>query len=93
MQLVVIQQFFDSEILCTIMTCLNYANVNKKAYRCWFKLNQKTVISVATPTGTTQTEDAHEVVPQGSSGAALASGCDVTRGLERYLAGSKDEIS
>ena len=93
MQLVDIETFFNSEISRTIMTCLNSANVNKKAYRCWFKLNKKTVISVATPAGMTTSPEAHEVLPQGSGGAALASGCDVARGLERYFAGSLDEIS
>ena len=53
MQLVDIEKFFDKEILRTIMTCLNSENINKKAYRCWFKLNQKTAISVATPAGQT----------------------------------------
>ena len=75
------------------MTCLNSDNINKKAYRCWFKLNQKTAISVATPAGQTESKDAHEVVPQGSGGAALASGCDIAQGVERYFTGSKDEVS
>ena len=93
MQLVDIEKFFDLEILRTVMTTLNYANVNKKAYRCWFKLNSKTVISVATPAGLTKTAEAYEVVPQGSGGAALASGADVARGLDSYFRGSMDEIS
>ena len=46
-----IQKFFNSEILRTVMTTLKEANVNQKAYRCWFKLNKKTVINVATPAG------------------------------------------
>ena len=36
LQLVDIEKFFDSDILRTIMTSLNEANINKKAYRCWF---------------------------------------------------------
>ena len=36
LQLVDIQKFYDSEILRTVMTTLNKANVNKKAYQCWF---------------------------------------------------------
>ena len=33
------------------------------------------------------------MVPQGSGGAALASGCDLAQGLENYFAGSQDEIT
>ena len=40
-QLVDIEKFFDTEILRTVMTSLSEANVNKKAYRCWFKLSEK----------------------------------------------------
>ena len=93
MQIVDIQKFFDKEILRTVMACLNSAKVNKKAYRCWFKLNQKTVISVATPSGMTKSGEAYEVVPQGSGGSALASGCDIARGVESYFSGSLDEMN
>ena len=93
LQLVDIEKFFDCEILRTIMTSLNEANINKKAYRCWFKLNAKTKISVATPAGTTETADVAEIVAQGSGGAALASGLDIARGLESQFSGSIDEIS
>ena len=93
LQLVDIEKFFDSEILRTIMTSLNEANINKKAYRCWFRLNEKTQISVATPAGTTETADVEEIVAQGSGGAELASGLDIDRGLESQFSGSIDEIS
>ena len=87
------EKFFDSEILRTIMTSLNEANINKKAYRCWFRLNEKTQISVATPAGTTETADVEEIVAQGSGGAELVSGLDIDRGLESQFSGSIDEIS
>jgi hypothetical protein len=93
MQLVDIQKFFDSEVLRTVMTTLNEANVNKKAYRCWFKLNEKTAIKVATPAGLTKSADVGEIVAQGSGGAALVSGADVARGLESHFSGSQDEMS
>ena len=66
MQLVDIKKFFDKERLGTVMTSLSSANVNKKAYRCWYKLNQKTVFRVATPAGTTVSSEATDLVPQGS---------------------------
>ena len=77
MQLADIQKFFDSEVLRTVMTSLKKANMNKKAYWCWFKLNQQTVINVATPAGMSKKAEVGEIVAQGSGGAALASGADV----------------
>ena len=41
MQLVDIKKFFDKERLTTIMTSLSRVGVNKKAYKCWYKLNKK----------------------------------------------------
>ena len=54
------RKLFDSERLRAVMTSLNTANVNQKAYRCWFKLNATTVISEDTPVGRTEKEDVHE---------------------------------
>ena len=92
-QLVDIEKFFDTEILRTVLTSLNEANVNKKAYRCWYKLNERTEITVATPVGLTKTAIVEEIVAQGSGGAALASGADIARGLEAQFSKSQDEIS
>ena len=91
-QLVDYEKFFDSERLRAIMASLNFAKVNKKAYRCWFKLNETTVITVDTPVGKTEKAVVHEIVPQGSGGAALGSGLDLALGLKRYFSGSQDEI-
>ena len=75
------------------MASLNSANVNNKAYRCWFNLNATTVISVDTPVGRTENAEVHKIVPQGSGGAALASGLDLALGLKRYFSSSLDKIS
>ena len=91
-QLVEYKKFFDSERLRAIMASLASANVNKKAYRCWYKMNETTVISVDTPVGRSEKATVHEIVPQGSGGAALASALDLALGLKRYFAGSGDEI-
>ena len=74
------------------MASLHVADVNKKAYRCWFKMNETTVITVDTPVGRTESATVHEIVPQGSGGAALASALDLALGLKRYFAGSQDDI-
>ena len=67
--------------------------MNCKAYRCWFKLNETTVITVDTPVGKTDKAVVNEIVPQGSGGAALGSALDLALGLKQYFAGSGDEIS
>ena len=87
-QLVDYKKFFDSERLRAVMASLNTAKVNQKAYRCWFKMNKETVISVDTPVGRTEKKTVHEIVPQGSGGAALASALDLALGLKRYFQGS-----
>ena len=42
-QLVDYKKFFDSERLRAIMASLIHANVNKKAYTCWFRMKKTTV--------------------------------------------------
>ena len=92
-QLVDYKKFFDSERLTAIMASLNTAKVNCKAYRCWYKLNKTTVITVDTPVGKTKKALLHKIVPQESGGAALGSALDLALGLEQYFSGSQDEIS
>ena len=91
-QLVDYQKFFYSERLRAVMASLNVANVNNKAYRCWYNLNKITVITVDTPVGKTEKATVHEIVPQGSGGAALGSALDLALGLKQYFSGSLDEI-
>jgi hypothetical protein len=92
-QLVDIEKFFDSEHLRGVMRTLSEAKVNKKCYRYWFKLNERTVLRVKTAAGLTESAEAHERVSQGSQGASLASGADIARGLESYFEGSTDEVT
>ena len=92
MQLVDIKKFFDKERLTTIMTSLSRVGVGKKAYKCWYKLNEKTSFCLATPAGTTSSAEAEDLVPQGSGGAARASGLDIGLGLSDQFSGSKEEV-
>ena len=64
------------------MNSLSEANVNMKAYRTWYKLNQNTVISVITPSGISEKAEAGGIMGQGRGGAALASGLDIARGCK-----------
>ena len=73
------------------MNTLHSAKVSMKAYRVWYKLNSKTVITVKTPAGSTDSKEAHELVAQGSGGAALASQLDIGNGVQCYFGNSTDE--
>ena len=85
--------FYYSECQQAVIASLNTAKVNQKAYRCWFKINKETVISVDTPVRRTAKEVVHEIFPQGSGGAALASALDLALGLKSYFQASQDDIS
>ena len=89
--LIDIKTFFDSESLRGVMNSLYTAGVPMKAYRTWFKLNSRTVISVRTPAGMTEPEEVGELCAQGSGGAALASQLDIDMGLKSHFEGSTDE--
>ena len=47
---------------------------------------------MATPAGTTKSAEAHDLVPQGSGGAARASGLDIALGLKKQFSGSTDKV-
>ena len=90
-QLVDIKGFFDAESLRGVMGSLYTAQIPMKAYRVWFKLNSKTVIQVATPSGLTDKGEAGELCGQGSGGASLASQLDIDLGIKNYFENSQDE--
>ena len=90
-QLVDIKGFFDAESLRGVMQSLYCAKIPLKTYRMWFKMNSKTLISVATPSGMTESAEAGELCGQGSAGAALASQLDIDLGISCYFKSSTDE--
>ena len=59
--LVDIKGFFDAESLRGVMGSLYTANAPMKMYRVWFKLKTKTVISVVTLSGETESVEAGEL--------------------------------
>ena len=63
-----IQKFFDKEVLVDCMDFLAEARVDKKAYRNWYRLNQRCQVAVVTGAGMSEEGDAGEVVGQGSGG-------------------------
>ena len=67
------------------MNTLNEVGVNRKAYRTWFLLNQKTRITVKTSMGLTEEGDVGEVVGQGTIGRALVIQLNIDRGIREYF--------
>jgi hypothetical protein len=63
-----IKRLFDKESLRDVMNTLNEVGINRKAYRTWILLNQKTRIAVKTGMGITEEGDVGEVVGQGTIG-------------------------
>ena len=57
MQLVDIKKKIEAENLRGVMGSLHEAQVPMKLNRMWFKMNSKTVISVATPSGLTESRE------------------------------------
>ena len=90
--LVDIVAFFDRENILDVMETLENMNVDEKAARLWYKLNEKTEIQVKTAVGMTRTAKVGALVGQGSTGAAVMSQAMVDNGLRQYFEGSSDEM-
>ena len=84
--------FFDKENILDVMETLESMDVDKKAARLWYKLNEKTEIEVKTAVGMTKSVEVGPLVGQGSTGAAVASQAMIDRGLRQYFEGSSDEM-
>jgi hypothetical protein len=89
--LVDIRKFFDKQSLIDAMNTLAKANINKKCYRVWYRLNENTIIQVKTGAGLSARGLAGPVTGQGGGGAALASSLNLDKGLDTYFRGSKDK--
>ena len=92
-QLADFEKLFDSENLKGNMGSLYESKVNQKAYRIWFKLNKKAVITVKSVSGMSEKAEAGEICPQGGFGGALVSGHDLAKGSQKYFMSSQDELN
>ena len=86
-------KFFDKPNLVDVCDALYTANVNKKCYGIWYKLNENTQIEVRTGSGVSARWLAGLVTGQGGGGAALASALNLDKGLQNYFNGSTDKDS
>ena len=90
--LVDIISFFDQEDILDGMETLDKMNINKKACRLWYKMNDETVIKIQTAMGMSNTAEVGAVLGQGSTGAAVISQAMIDKGLKDYFAGSDNEM-
>ena len=67
------------------MQTLHNIGVNQKAARVWYKLNEKTEISVKTTSGMTETREVGDCIGQGTAGAALVTQANLDQGLMEYF--------
>ena len=85
-------KFFDKEVLVVCMSELYSANVDARAYRLFFLLNQNTRIRVRTGCGFTDWEEAGDGLGQGSGAAAKVSALNLDRKLDKIFKSSKQMV-
>ena len=82
------EKFFDKEgLIDTLHTMYTEGKIAESDYRMWFKLNNRTNISVLTPVGETEKATIMNGIGQGSFGAALASSLNIGCGVDRITKG------
>ena len=88
-----LEKYFDKEnIEDAIGTCYK-RGADPKAIRCWYKLNQRTMIRVKTGAGLSEKALVGAVVGQGTMGGALVSqGVLDDAVMEHFQPGGKDEL-
>ena len=91
LNLVDIISFFYREDILDVVEAMEDMEVNKKAIRLWYKLNEKTEIAVKTSVGISKKAMVGALVGQGSGGAAVGSRAMVDLGIKKYLESSRDE--
>jgi hypothetical protein len=88
-----VSKFFDKETLeDAILTCYK-RNVDPKACRLWYKLNENTEIKVRTGVGLTKSAKVGAVLGQGTIGGALVSQGNIDEAVsEHFQPGGRDEL-
>ena len=77
-----ISKMFDSEALVDVMASLYKHKVKGKTYKLLYKLNENIKITVNTPVGKTDTDEAGETVGQGTVDGAIMSAVSIADGVE-----------
>ena len=83
------EKFFDKEgLVDTLNTMYTKGKISEKDYRLWYKLNNKTRISIITPVGETDNATIMNGIGQGSFAAALGSSINIGSAVHEL---TKDE--
>ena len=86
-----LSKFFDKESLLDCMFTLNrIAKIDDKCYRIWYKINERTRISVKTSVGESGHHNVDDCIGQGQVGAALVSSLNIGSPISEAF---KDEPS
>ena len=75
--------FFDKEDIFDCLETMEKLQINKKAARLWYLLNQNTRIKVKTAFGLTEEAEVGDCLAQGTSGAGLISAANLCLGLQK----------
>ena len=82
------KKFFDKEgLIDTLHTMLTKGKISISDYRMWFKLNNKTRISILTPLGETEGATITNGIGQGSFASALASSLKIGCAVDKITKG------
>ena len=85
------EKFFDKEgLIDTLHTMLTKGKISMSDYRKWFKLNNRTRISILTPVGETEGATIINGIGQGRFAAALASSINIGTAVDEI---SKVEVT
>ena len=85
------EKFFDKEgLVDTLHTMYTKGKISEKDYRLWFKLNNRTRISIITPVGETDNATIMNGIGQGSFAAALGSSINIGSAVHEI---TKDEAT
>ena len=76
-------KFFDKEPLRDVMYVLReWAKIDNKCYRMWYRLNENTRISVRTSVGESKSATCPDTIGQGLEGSALVSSCSIGTAIQ-----------
>ena len=93
LQLYDMEKFFDKERMEDAMLTCYARGADPKAIRCWYKLNEETVIRVKTGAGLSEAGMVGAVIGQGTIGGALVSQAVLDEAMkEHFQPGGKEEL-
>ena len=94
LQMFDLEKFFDKEMMQDAFLTCRQRDADAKAVRCWYKLNEDTVIRVRTGVGLSEPGEVGAVIGQGTIGGALVSQAVLDSALmEQFQPGGEEELN